>query len=130
MEPIAQTDLNWLINQSSFSYNAGGAYTGYPAQFSADPADPTQSKFGRNGEPFTVIDTAPLTLAGVTWTATFINLEYAEYNPNQTEIMNFAGLSGATLPKTFPITPTATSTAMDIPAFYFRTPAVRSRCGG
>ena len=32
-------------------------------------ADPTQSKFGPNGEPFTIVGTAPLTLAGVTRTA-------------------------------------------------------------
>jgi hypothetical protein len=118
-----QSTFPEFVETNQFSCNAFGACTGFPAQFWVDPADPTHSKFGPEGQPLTIIGTAPLTVAGVTWTAVtmaytnaasgvqFVTifdvnsgliLEYSEHYPSEEVILTLRGLAGATLPTTTP----------------------------
>ena len=124
--------FNGLVDTAQFSCNVVGACIGYPAQFWVDPADPTHSKFGPNGEPFTIAATGPFQAAGVTWnavkmvspaglTAQFtvvfdINsgliLSYSEVYPSQELFLTLRGFSGATLPTTPPTSTNTTPTGM------------------
>jgi hypothetical protein len=65
----------------SWNCNAGGYCTsdssGLNGQFWVDPANPTASKHGANGEPYTVKGTGPYTLNGKTWTGTMMVYENA-----------------------------------------------------
>jgi hypothetical protein len=123
------TAFNGLKDTAQFSCNLVGACVGFPAQFWVDPADPTHSRFGPNGEPFTIIGTGPFQAAGVSWTAVTmaytnaatgvqlvtifdINsgliLEYSENYPTEEVILQLRAISGTTLPTTPPGGPTGT----------------------
>jgi hypothetical protein len=121
-----ETKFNGLVDHFSFSATAHGSSTGYPAQFWVDPADATQSIFGPNGETYTVVGAQPLTLAGITWKATY--LQYQNPNngvefdvvfdagsglilaedqiyPDLTAQIDFTGIAGAVLPDLAPPPP-------------------------
>jgi hypothetical protein len=67
--------------QHSWSCNASGNCTsdlaGFSGQFWVDPANPTASTHGPNGEPYTVKGTAPYTYNGKTWSGTMLVYENA-----------------------------------------------------
>jgi len=65
----------------AWNCNANGMCTsdlpGFSGQFWVDPTNPTASKRGPNGEPYTVKGTGPYTLHGKTWSGTMIVYENA-----------------------------------------------------
>jgi len=103
----------------SWACNAGGNCTsdssGLNGQFWVDPANPTASKRGANGEPYVLKGTGPYTLNGKTWTGTLmvyenpasgvqlvctfdsqtgLVLQYSESSPSQQVHTYFRSMSG------------------------------------
>ena len=109
--PIGQQH-SWSCNASA---NCTSDLAGFSGQFWVDPANPTASAHGPNGEPYTVKGTAPYTLNGKTWTGTMmvyenaasgvqyvctfdsktgLVLQYSETNPGQQVHTYFRSMTG------------------------------------
>lgn len=71
--PIGGTHA-WNCNASGYCTSDSSGLNG---QFWVDPANPTASKRGANGETYTLKGTGPYTLNGKTWTGTLMVYENA-----------------------------------------------------
>ena len=71
--PIGGTH-SWACNASGYCTSDASGVNG---QFWVDPANPTASKRGANGETYTLKGTGPYALNGKTWTGTLMTYENA-----------------------------------------------------
>lgn len=68
-----------IAGTHAWSCNAGGVCRGdatqMNGQFWVDPANPTASKKGGNGEPFSMVGSAPYSIGGKTWAASTMSYQ-------------------------------------------------------
>jgi hypothetical protein len=82
----------WVCNAAG---NCRGDATGFTGKFWVDPAHPTESIHGANGEPYTVMGRAPYTYAGRTWDA--VTMSYQNPGTGVQLAVTFDGKSGLVL---------------------------------